>query len=526
MSDKHEIARSAGMIGFLTLLSRITGYIRDMVMAYFFGATAFTDAFWIAFRIPNLLRRLFAEGSLTISFIPIFTEMLEKRDKEEAKKVSDIVFSLLFTITIIVSILGVIFSPYIVKLFAYGFDRETFELSVALNRIMFPYIFFISLTALSMGVLNSLRHFFAPAFSPVLLNISMIIAIFTLFNKFGLPIYSAAAGVILGGVLQLLIQIPFLRASGFLFSFTANLRNPAVKRIGLLLVPQLFGLAVYNLNLIVSSQYASFMPEGTISYLYFAERLTEFPLGIIAVSIATVLLPSLSSYISRGDYDKFHETYSFTLKLLLFILIPALAGLIALRIPICNLLYQRGEFTYEATLATAQTLSGYCLGLWAVGGLRVTAPAFYAMQDTKTPVVVAFFAFLLNAALGFVLGFTLKLEHTGLALANSASSVFNFLMLIYLLERRTGDLKARTILLFCLKMIVVSSVMAGAAWAISTYADWTGSDFSVKKIAVLALSICVSGALFIILTRILKIEEAGFLLNLIRRKIPGGKMPE
>ncbi len=521
MSDKHEIARSAGTIGFLTLLSRITGYIRDMVMAYFFGATAFTDAFWIAFRIPNLLRRLFAEGSLTISFIPIFTEMLERKDRMEAKKVSDIVFSLLFAITIIVSVLGVIFSPYIVKLFAYGFDRETFELSVALNRIMFPYIFFISLTALSMGVLNSLRHFFAPAFSPVLLNLSMIIAIFALFNQFGLPIYSAAAGVILGGMLQLLIQIPFLRASGFLFSFTTNLRNPAVKRIGLLLVPQLFGLAVYNLNLIVSSQYASFMPEGTISYLYFAERLTEFPLGIIAVSIATVLLPNLSSYISRGDYAKFHETYSFTLRLLLFILIPALAGLIALRIPICNILYQRGEFTYEATLATAQTLAGYCLGLWAVGGLRVTAPAFYAMQDTKTPVVVAFFAFLLNAALGFVLGFTLRLEHTGLALANSASSVFNFLALVYLLERRTGDLKERTILLFCFKIIVISAVMAGAAWWVSTYADWTGSGFSVKKIAVLALSIGASGIIFITLTKILKIEEAGFLLNLIRRKLPG-----
>jgi putative peptidoglycan lipid II flippase len=238
-----------------------------------------------------------------------------------------------------------------------------------------------------------------------------------------------------------------------------------------------------------------------------------------------VLLPSLSSYISRGDYDKFHETYSFTLKLMLFILIPALAGLIALRIPICNILYQRGEFTYEATLATAQTLAGYCLGLWAVGGLRVTAPAFYAMQDTKTPVVVAFFALLLNAALGFVLGFTLRLEHTGLALANSASSVFNFLTLIYLLERRTGDLKARDILLFCLKMVVVSGVMAGAAWTISTYADWTGSDFSVKKITVLALSIGASGIIFVILTKILKIEEAGFLLNLIRRKIPGGKKP-
>jgi putative peptidoglycan lipid II flippase len=523
MSDKHEIARSAGMIGFLTFLSRVTGYIRDMVMAYFFGATAFTDAFWIAFRIPNLLRRLFAEGSLTISFIPVFTETLEKKNKEDAKRVSDIVFSLLFTITIIISLLGIIFSPYIVKLFAYGFDKETFDLSVALNRIMFPYIFFISLTALSMGVLNSLRHFFAPAFSPVLLNVSMILAIFVLFRSFDLPIFSAAAGVILGGVLQLLIQLPFLRAKGFLFSFTTHFRNPAVKRIGLLLVPQLFGLAVYNLNLIVSSQYASFMPAGTISYLYFAERLTEFPLGIIAVSIATVLLPSLSSYISRGDYEKFHETYTFTLKLMLFILIPALAGLIALRIPICNLLYQRGEFTYEATLFTSQTLFGYCLGLWAVGGLRVTAPAFYAMQDTKTPVVVAFFAFLLNAALGYVLGFTLKLEHTGLALANSASSVFNFLTLIYLLERRTGDLKAKTIVYFCIKMVVISAVMAGAAWWVSTYADWTGSAFSVKKIAVLALSICAAGAVLVILSKALRIEEAGFLFNMLRRKMRGGR---
>lgn len=523
MSDKHEIARSAGVIGFLTLLSRITGYIRDMVMAYFFGATALTDAFWIAFRIPNLLRRLFAEGSLTISFIPVFTEMLEKKNKEEAKKVSDIVFSLLFSATLIISLLGIIFSPYIVKLFAYGFDKETFDLSVSLNRIMFPYIFFISLTALSMGVLNSLRHFFAPAFSPVLLNISMILAVFVLFRSFDLPIFSAAAGVILGGVLQLAIQLPFLRASGFLFRFTSSLRDPAVKRIGLLLVPQLFGLAVYNLNLIVSSQYASFMPAGTISYLYFAERLTEFPLGIIAVSIATVLLPSLSTYISRGDYEKFHETYTFTLKLMLFILIPALAGLIALRIPICNLLYQRGEFTYEATVFTSQTLFGYCLGLWAVGGLRVTAPAFYAMQDTKTPVLVAFFAFLLNAALGFVLGFTLKLNHTGLALANSASSVFNFLTLIYLLERRTGDLKAGTIVLFCLKMIAVSAAIAGAAWKVSTYADWTSSAFTVRKMAVLIMSIGASGIVFIILTKVLRIEEAGFLLNLIRRKMPGGR---
>jgi putative peptidoglycan lipid II flippase len=522
MNEKHYLARSAGMIGSLTLLSRIAGYLRDMVIAYFFGATSYTDAFWIAFRIPNLLRRLFAEGSLTISFIPVFTETIENKNKEEAKTISDIVFTILFIITIIVVILGIIFSPYIVKLFAYGFDKKTFELSVALNRIMFPYIFFISLTALSMGVLNSLRHFFAPAFSPVLLNISIILSVFIFVKSFNLPIYAAAVGVILGGILQFMVQLPFLKAKGFLFGFKVKLHHPAVKRIGILLLPQLFGLAVYNLNLIVSSQYASYMSAGTISYLYYAERLTEFPLGIIAVSIATVLLPSLSSYVSRGDYDQFHSTYTYTLKLLLLILIPSLAGIFALRIPICNLLYQRGEFTYEATIATAQTLAGYCLGLWAVGGLRITAPAFYAMQDTKTPVVVAFFAFLLNATLGYVFGFTLKLEHTGLALANSTSSIFNFLALIYLLERRTGNLKAKTILGFTLKIIVISAIMAAAAWKLSTYADWTESVFSIKKTLALVMSIGSGGLIFIALTKIFKIEEAGFLLDLLRKKVTGG----
>ncbi|MCL4246240.1 MAG: murein biosynthesis integral membrane protein MurJ, partial [Candidatus Dadabacteria bacterium] len=270
MKDKRAFARSAGLIGSLTFLSRITGYARDMVMAYFFGATAFTDAFWIAFRIPNLLRRLFAEGSLTISFIPVFTDTLENKSKEEAKQVSDVVFTILIIAVSVISILGIIFSPYIVKLFAYGFDEPTFELAVSLNRIMFPYIFFISLTALAMGVLNSLRNFFAPAFSPILLNAAMIGAIFFLYNRYDLPIYAAAVGVIIGGALQLAIQLPYLKAKGFLFSFSTNLRNPAVKRIGLLIVPQLFGMAVYNLNLLVSSQYASFMQEGTVSYLYFA----------------------------------------------------------------------------------------------------------------------------------------------------------------------------------------------------------------------------------------------------------------
>lgn len=518
MKQHEQITRSAGLVGSLTFLSRIAGYARDVVIAYFFGATATTDAFWVAFRIPNLLRRLFAEGSLTISFIPVFTQYLETKNKEEAKKVADAVFTILVFLLILISIGGVLLSPYIIKLFAAGFDESTFDLAVSLNRIMFPYILFISLTALSMGVLNSLRHFFAPAFSPVILNICIIVAVLFLYKNFEIPIYAAAVGVIAGGILQLVFQLPFLYGRRVLFSFTKSVRHPAVKKIGLLIIPQLFGVAVYNLNILVNTQYASFMTEGTISYLYFAERLIEFPLGIVAVSIATVLLPSLSSHVAKKEFDKFKETYSFTLRLMFFILIPALVGLIVLRVPICNLLYQRGEFDYAATIFTSQALLGYAVGLWAVGGIRITAPAFYSMQDTKTPVIIAFIAFIANAALGYVLGFTFGYKHTGLALASSISSIINFLLLFYLIERRVGNINIKSIIVLLLKLTAISGVMGVIVWRVSKLTLWSESSFAIEKVGVLAASVVIAVAVYLLLAKLLKIEEADFLVKMIRKR--------
>ena len=518
MKQHEQITRSAGLVGSLTFLSRIAGYARDVVIAYFFGASASTDAFWVAFRIPNLLRRLFGEGSLTISFIPVFTQYLETKDKEEAKKIADAVFTILVFLLVVISIGGILLSPYIIKLFAAGFDQSTFDLAVSLNRIMFPYILFISLTALSMGVLNSLRHFFAPAISPVILNICIIIAVLFFYNNFNVPVYAAAAGVIAGGVLQFLFQLPFLYGRGFLFSVRKQVRHPAVKKIGLLIIPQLFGVAVYNLNILVNTQYASFMSEGTISYLYFSERLIEFPLGIIAVSIATVLLPSLSSHVANKDFDKFRETYSFTLRLMFFILIPALVGLIVLRVPICNLLYQRGEFDYAATIFTSQALLGYAVGLWAVGGIRITAPAFYSMQDTKTPVIIAFIAFIANAVLGYVLGFTLGYKHTGLALASSISSIINFLLLFYIIEKRVGNVNTRAIAILLGKLIVISGIMGTLVWRISKLTLWTESQFAIEKIGVMAGALVAAVLVYILLAKLLKVKEADFLLNMIRNR--------
>jgi putative peptidoglycan lipid II flippase len=519
MKHEEEITRAAGVVGFVTLISRITGYLRDMAIAYFFGARADTDAYYVAFRIPNLLRRLLAEGSLTVSFIPVFTEYLEKKGKEEAKRVSDVTFTLLFIVLLLVSVAGVLLSPFIIKLFASGFKDETFELAVELNRIMFPYIFFASLAALSMGVLNSLKHFFAPAFSQVAFNIVSIAIIFLLYQSFDIPIFSLAIGVIIGGFIQFAFQIPFLQREGFIHSFTKNIRHPAVKKIALLMAPQLFGVAVYNLNILVSTQYGSHLPEGTVSYLYYSERLMEFPLGTVAVSLATALLPTLSSQSSRGEIGKFIENYSFALRLMLFLTVPALTGLIALRVPICNLLYQRGEFSYEATIRTSQALFGYAIGLWAVGGVRITAPTFYAIQDTRTPVIVAFLAFIVNATFGYVLGFTFGLKHTGLALASSISSIFNFFFLFFILTKRVRGIEMKSMLSCILKIILASLIMGALAWEISTFYNWSQSEISPQKIGVFLASCSAAVAVYLTLLKLLKVEEVTFLFNIIKRRI-------
>jgi putative peptidoglycan lipid II flippase len=322
----------------------------------------------------------------------------------------------------------------------------------------------------------------------------------------------------IGGFIQVAFQIPFLRNRGFLYEFRKSLRHPAVKQIALLMGPQLFGLAVYNLNILVSTQYASHLPEGTVSYLYYSERLIEFPLGIVAVSIATALLPNLSSQASKGELERFRASYSFALRLMLFVMVPALTGLISLRVPICHLLYQRGEFSYEATILTSQALLGYAVGLWAVGGVRITAPTFYAIQDTKSPVKIAFLAFIVNAFFGYILGFTFGLKHTGLALASSISSTFNFFLLFFALSRRMGEIEIKKTLMQVLKITLASLIMGVSAWKISAFYDWSQSGISLEKIGVFLASVLVSVALYFTIAKLLKVEEIGFLFDMIKRK--------
>lgn len=515
MQRTDGITRTAGLIAFLTFLSRVGGYIRDMVVAYFFGATGATDAFYVAFRIPNLLRRLFAEGSLTVSFIPVFTDYIENRGRDEARRVANATFTILSIILVAVTLLGILFSSYIIRLFAAGFKPQYFHLAVEMNRIMFPFILLVSLSALAMGVLNSLRHFFAPAISPLLLNLGIISGVLVFHEYLDEPIYSVALGVILGGMLQLFVQLPALAEKGFSLKFERCIFHPAIKRMGLLMAPQVFGLAVYNVNIVISTQYASHLPVGTVSYLYYSERLIEFPLGIIAVSIATALLPALSTHAAHGECERFGERYTNALRLMLFAILPSLVGLAVLRVPICSLLYQRGEFGFEETVYTSQSLLGYLFGLWAVAGVRITAPAFYALGDTKTPVMAAFLSLVVNATSGYLLAFPLGLKHFGLALASSISSICQFLLLFFAINRKVGVVDLVGTLRVAFRITVASLLTGCVAGWMTGLAEWDGGGASLKKAAVLAGAIVTSVLVYFALSRVFGVKESSRVIDVL-----------
>jgi putative peptidoglycan lipid II flippase len=401
-----------------------------MVVAGFFGSGMAADAFFVAFRIPNLLRRLFAEGSLTIAFIPVFTEYLSRKSREDAFQLARAVMTLLSLALAAVTVLGILLSPWIVRIQAFGFGGSgvKYDLTVLLTRITFPYILLVSLVAFFSGILNSLRRFGAPAAAPIFLNVGIIAATLWISPLFPQPILGVAVGVLLGGSLQVLLQLPWLMREGVSLIPCWMPDHPAVRRIGTLMLPAVFGSAIYQLNQFVGTLLASFLPEGSVSWLYYADRLVEFPLGVFAIAISTAALPTLSKQIAQKEMKEFHETLSHALRLTFFITIPSMAGLMILGRPIIQLFFQRGAFDPLSTLMTDRALFFYTVGLWAYSGTRVMVNAFYAIQDTRTPVKVATVAMLANFLFGVLL--MGPLQHGGLALALSLASALQFWILL------------------------------------------------------------------------------------------------
>lgn len=521
MRDGRQIARSAGVVGLFTLLSRILGLVRDAVVAARFPKAA-TDVFFVAFTIPNVLRQLLAEGALAVAFIPVFTEYKEHHSLDEARAMLRAMLGAALLVLCLVTAAGALGAPGVVRLFAYGFvdEPEKLALAVQLTRLMFSFLVFVGLTALAMGVLNTHRHFAAPAAAPVVLNVVIIATVYLAAGaatRLGLPpIFALALGVLLGGAGQLLLQLPFLARHRMLVAPGLGLRHPGVVRVGKLLLPAVFGLAIYQINIILSRQLASFLDEGSISALYYSQRLIEFPMGIFAVAIATVSMPSLSSQANAGDLEGLKATYRYALGLTLFIMLPATAGLFALALPLTAVLFQRGRFSHELARLTARTLQGFLVGMWAGAGVRQTVPAFYAQKDTRTPVKVACLTVVVYAGTALLLRG--PLGTLGLALAVAASSTVNFLTLLALLRRRLGPMGLRSLGNSALRALVAAAAAGLAAWGVARLGLWEEGGRAARNYGVLLGAVVAGIVVFVALARLLRSPELGELLRALRRR--------
>lgn len=476
----------------MTFLSRILGFVRDMVAAYMFGASPGYDAFVLSFRIPNLMRRLFAEGAFSQAFVPVLSEYQTNKSPEEVHEFVNHITGNLMLILSLVTVIGMVCAPLFIYLFAPGFDPSgpRHELASAMLRLTFPYIFFISLTALAGSLLNTHGKFGIPAFTPVLLNISLIVAACWLAPHMQNPEMALAWGVLLAGIAQLLFQIPFLLKMGLLPRPRINWRDLAVRRVLILMPPAIFGAAIYQITLLVDSLFASFLVPGSISWLYYADRLMEFPLGMIGVGLTTVILPSLSRQHSRGATQEFAKTLDWGVRCVLLIGVPAMLGLFFLAGPLITTLFQSGKFTSHDVLMTTQCLMAYALAVLGIMLAKIFSSAFYATQNIKTPVRISIFILISNVALNSIL--IHNFAHVGLAMATSLSSLLN----ATLLYRKWRQIHVFTLQpgwnLFVLRITAASIGMVLFLWFITPHVDaWL--EWS-RMLRVVNLTLLIAGA--------------------------------
>ncbi len=439
-----KLLKSIATVGSATILSRVLGFVRDVVLARMFGASGATDAFFLAFRIPNFMRRLFAEGSFSLAFVPVLSEYKANGDREALRDLIDHVAGTLAAILLVITGIGIVAAPLVLSIFAPGWladNRPEFALSTNMLRITFPYIFFISLTALAGGILNTFERFLIPALTPVLLNLSLITAALLLSTRMEVPVMALAWGVLAAGVIQLALQVPALLRLGLMPRPRWGWKHSGVRRILKLMIPTLFGSSVAQINLLFDSIIATFLITGSVSWLYYSDRLLEFPLGVLGVALATVILPSLSQKHAKANSAEFSATLDWALRLAIIITVPAAVGLAILSEPILITLFQHGAFTPEDVHMSSLSLIAYAVGLPAFIAVKVLAPGYYARQDTKTPVKIAIAAMLTNMLLnllfvGLMLHNHYEGPHAGLALASSVAAYLNAILLYQGLRKR------------------------------------------------------------------------------------------
>lgn len=513
----HKLARRAAVVSFFTLFSRVFGLLRDAVIAYVLGAKASADAFYVAFRIPNLFRRLLAEGNLTLSFVPVFTEKYES-SRKEAMDLASVTLTVLSIFLLLLTLAGVLGASYFVQITARGFmeDPEKFALTVGLTKITFPYLALVSLSALAMGLLNARQHFAMPALSPVLLNVGIIGMAMLGQSFWDLPEVAIAWGAILGGLLQLLIQIPPLIKLKLLPRISFNFKNPGFLKVLKLMGPAVYGSAVYQLNVLAMTFFASYLPTGAVSYLWYAGRIMEFPMGLFAIALATVALPTLSTQAAKGEIAEMKASLRQSLSLVWLLNLPAALGLILLAKPTVALLFQRGDFSPENTLQAASTLRYFALGLPFLSTARILASAFYALQEAKKPVHAANASVFINIILAVVLMGPLK--HEGLALAVSLGALSNMLFLFYFYRKKVGLLGLRALKGEFIKIFLAAAIMSLFIWGAQNYwpLNWLSTWELFYKVI---LHVMAGAGIYFAFLTLFKSESLKLLLAAFKRRL-------
>ncbi|MGQ9425511.1 murein biosynthesis integral membrane protein MurJ [Gilvimarinus sp. F26214L] len=496
--DSPRLLRSSAVVGSMTMLSRVMGLIRDIVFARFIGAGPDADAFFIAFKIPNFLRRLFAEGAFSQAFVPVLSEYRERGSRAAVQELVDRVAGCLGSVLLTVTLIAVVGSPAVAGLFAMGFldDDYKFGLTSDFVRITFPYLFLISMTGFAGAILNSYGRFAIPAFTPVLLNVALITAAIVVSPLFDPPALGLAWGVLAAGVVQLLFQFPFLYRLKLMPSPKVDWNHEGVRKILALMLPAIFGVSVSQINLLLDTVIASFLPTGSITWLYFSDRLSELPLGVFGIAIATVILPTLSRQHQAQDPRRFAATLDWSVRMIFVIGVPAAAALMVLAEPILFTLFQYGKTGTRDVLMAGYSLRAYSLGLLAFMLIKVLAPGFFAQQDTKTPVKIGVIAMIANMVLNiaFVLPLIkLELGHMGLALATSVSAYLNAGLLFWGL-RRSGTYRFQPEWLrFALGLILGTAAMVAVlVLALGYWEDW--SRWGALERALRLLAVCAAGA--------------------------------
>jgi putative peptidoglycan lipid II flippase len=541
--NHHKLAKHAGIFTGATMVSRILGYFRDTMVAAFFGAGPAADAFYTAFRISNLFRRLLGEGALSASFVPVFSEYTQKQSKEETQRFLNTMFTTLVVILSVITLIGIVFAPQLTRLIARGFDpsSERFQLTVTLTRYMFPFMLFICMAALITGVLNAFYSFFLPAVAPACLSIAEMLYIGFLWIAHvngQNAIVGLAVSVTVGGFSQFFIHVPALWERGYTLRPVWNPKHEAVKRVGKLILPATMGVAADQINSFVDTMMATFLTVGSVTAMYYSNRVMQLPLALFGIALSQVALPTMSAAVARGSKQEVTDTLNFALRLTLFMIVPAMVGLIVLGHPIIQVLFQHGRFSDDATWLTTWALVAFSLGLFAYSAVKILAATFYAYQTTRIPVIVASCCVGLNIVLNIATLFArrkLSVLHPEwaellngrvgiacLALATSIAAWVNASTLFILLRKKLGLLGGRKIALTILKSGFAALVMGVYCWAVMHLNLGVRITHTGRLVRGVELAIAIAGGsgIYLGLARAMRMAEWGPFWSMIRRAHP------